>query len=94
VAVEQRLKSAFSFQARSFGQDVTLSEVIAVIQGTPGVIAVDVDKLYRFDREDSAAVLNDRLIASAPQPGADATVSAAELLMIDPNQKVELGVMQ
>lgn len=93
VAVEQRLKSAFSFQARSFGQDVTLSEVIAVIQGTPGVIAVDVDKLYRFDREDSAAVLNDRLIASAPQPGADATVSAAELLMIDPNQKVELGVM-
>lgn len=91
VAVEQRLKSAFSFQARSFGQDVTLSEVIAVMQGTPGVIAVDVDKLYRVDL---ATDLNDRLIASAPRPGADATVSAAELLMIDPNQKVELGVMQ
>lgn len=95
AAVEQRLRSAFSFQARFFGQDATLSEAIAVMQATPGVIAVDVNKFFRVDQQPGPnEPLADRLIASAPAPGEDASVNAAELLTIDPKQKVELGVMQ
>ncbi len=45
--VEGVLRSHFSFDVRQFGQPVMLSEVIAVIQAVPGVIAVDVDRLYR-----------------------------------------------
>jgi predicted phage baseplate assembly protein len=44
--IETALRSAFSFNAREFGQPVTLSEVIAVIQNVKGVVAVDIDRLY------------------------------------------------
>ena len=39
------LLQAFSFQARDFGQPVTAAEVITVIQGGTGVVAVDLDAL-------------------------------------------------
>jgi len=49
VAVEGALRSAFSFEARSFGQDVALSEVMATIQAVPGVTAVDIGQFFRTD---------------------------------------------
>jgi len=49
AGVEQALREQFSFAARQFGQQVALSEVVAVMQSVTGVIAVDLDKLYRFD---------------------------------------------
>jgi hypothetical protein len=49
AAVEQALRSHFSFEARSFGQPVMLSEVIAVMHTAPGVVAVDLDKFERTD---------------------------------------------
>ena len=49
AAVELALRTQFSFAARAFGQPVMLSEVIAVVQAVPGVVAVTVDKLYRTD---------------------------------------------
>src|SRR5581483_4641431 len=63
AAVEQALRDEFSFAARSFGQPVRLSEVIAAIQAVPGVIAVDVDKLYRSG---GAPSLQQRLLAQLP----------------------------
>jgi hypothetical protein len=48
-AVKKNLIEKFSFEMRFFGQSVTLSEVIAVIQEVKGVISVDVDELYRTD---------------------------------------------
>ena len=48
AAVEQALRDGnFLSLRRDFGQPVTLSEVIAAMQAVAGVIAVDVDKLYR-----------------------------------------------
>jgi phage-related baseplate assembly protein len=91
VAVEQALRSHFSFDTRDFGQPVTLSEVMAVIQAVPGVQAVDVDKLYRYGQE---AKLNPILAAAVPQAGTHATVSAAELLTLDPGPLDDLGVIQ
>lgn len=49
AAVEKALRSAFSFDARAFGQPVTQSEVIAIMQAVAGVVAVDLYKLYRSD---------------------------------------------
>ena len=47
AAVEKALRDSFSFAARAFGQPVTQSEVIATMQAVPGVVAVDLYKLYR-----------------------------------------------
>ena len=81
-AVKSALSSSFSFDARSFGQPVTLSEVVSVIQNVKGVVYVDVDKLHRGDKP---ATPETYLPASAPQPGDIASqAAAAELLIIDP----------
>jgi hypothetical protein len=44
--IKSSLVTAFSFEKRSFGQEVTADEVITEIQNVPGVIYTDLDKLY------------------------------------------------
>ncbi|HWT00748.1 MAG TPA: putative baseplate assembly protein [Pyrinomonadaceae bacterium] len=80
--VESRLRQKFSFDAREFGQPVTLSEVIAVVQGAAGVVAVDVDELYRTDEAVTPA-LHARLPAAQPLAGTG-KVFAAEMLTLEP----------
>ena len=46
AAVEAALRLHFAFDARSFGQPVLQSDVIAVAHSVPGVVAVDLDFLY------------------------------------------------
>jgi predicted phage baseplate assembly protein len=87
--VKLQLLARFSFEHRDLGQPVTKSEIIALIQSTIGVLAVDLNYLYRVGDNQ---ILNDRLIAKFPQPGADGKVTAAELLTLDPNL-LNLGVM-
>lgn len=45
--VRRSVLARFSFNARSFGQDVYLSEVMAAIQSVPGVMAAEVSQLYK-----------------------------------------------
>ena len=90
AGVEQALRDDFAFAARSFGQPVQLSEVIAAIQAVPGVIAVDVDKLYRSG---SASILQQRLLAELPVLSLNGQLSAAELLTLDAAPLDQLGVM-
>jgi predicted phage baseplate assembly protein len=82
--VSARLREHFSFGAREFGQPVTQSEVIAVIQGTAGVVAVDVDELYRTDEAVTPA-LHARLPAAQPLAGTE-EMAAAELLTLEPGE--------
>lgn len=91
AAVEQVLRSAFSFDARSFGQAVYLSEVIELVQSVPGVVAVDVTRLYRPDK--MAPGVEQRLLAALPEPSPNGTVLPAELLMLDDSPLDALGVM-
>lgn len=94
AAAEAALRAAFSFEVREFGQPVAKSEVIAAIQKTPGVRAVDLNELFRIDataEQLAAGKLFDRLTAQAPRAGTDVTVGA-ELLLLDP-RPVQLGVM-
>jgi hypothetical protein len=88
--VELALRDGFSFARREFAQPVMLSEVIAAMQPVAGVIAVDVDKLYRSDK---AATLEQRLLAEAPETPASGELQAAELLTLDAAPLDQLGVM-
>ena len=45
-AAANAVKAAFSFDQREFGQGVHQSEVVGVLQGVPGVIATELDRLY------------------------------------------------
>jgi predicted phage baseplate assembly protein len=84
AAVEAALRGRFSFEARSFGQPVALSEVVAVMQNVEGVVAVDVRRLYRDDKE--GALLNTVVTAELPPPGTGvARVRPAELLTLHPD---------
>lgn len=83
------LRSAFSFQERGFGQSVEMSEVIALIQGIAGVVAVDLNSLYRSGQ---AVKLKTRLEAELPNGNDPTSLGAAELLTLDP-APVELEAM-
>jgi predicted phage baseplate assembly protein len=90
--IEQRLREHFSFEARSFGQPVHFSEVVAIMQQVPGVQAVTIKTLYRTDTDaDQEAGLTAPLESSRPHPGVD-TGFAAELLTLDP-RPIELEVL-
>jgi predicted phage baseplate assembly protein len=45
AAAEAALREAFSFERRALGRDVGLGEVVAILQSTRGVMAVDLDRL-------------------------------------------------
>ncbi len=79
-AVRAALSARFAFDARSFGQTVSRSEVLSVIQHVEGVVAVDLDSLYRGDE----AVLALELVPFSPGPGQRIEdARPAELLTLD-----------
>lgn len=89
---KSQLREAFSFTERNFGQPVMLSEVIAVMQDVPGVIAVDIDRLYRPDESESIPP-STRLNAVLPEK--DSTTDellGAEQLVLDSAPLTDLGV--
>jgi len=79
------LISAFGFAARNFGQAVTAAEVVTVLQGTDGVVAVDLDQLYQATDPDGPAQTTPPAVLPA-QParlGTAQEVLPAELLLIN-----------
>jgi hypothetical protein len=88
-AVKAALTSAFSFDARAFGQLVALSEVIEVIQSQTGVVAVDVTRLHLAGDN---AVRNPYVPAESPRPGGSPTQAGAQLLTLDPASLDDLEV--
>jgi predicted phage baseplate assembly protein len=78
------LSAAFGFDQRQFGEGVAQSEVVAVIQQVPGVIAVEITAFYNANLGPAPGALPSVLRASAPVPGSGGTLTPAELLVIDP----------
>ncbi len=82
AGVRLALQAAFAFSARTFAQPVTAAEVISVIQRAAGVVAADLEQLYRLDGLPGpstiieAAQVHWEAQEEAPQP--------AELLLINP----------
>jgi len=88
--VWQSLSTSFSFQQRQLGQGVAQSEIIAVIQQIPGVIAVE---LTIFNRQGAPtpATLPAVLLAASPVAGQQGTPAGAELLLLDTASQGNLG---
>jgi hypothetical protein len=65
--VRTAVESAFSFEAREFGQAVDLSDIVKVIHAVDGVISVDVDELHREMDQDPNHHRQERLAARMPE---------------------------
>ena len=81
-AVEARLREAFGFDARNFGQGVSVDEVSAVAHAVAGVAAVHVAELHRTDTP--SPVFVPRIFAALPIASLTVLPLAAELLTLDP----------
>ena len=80
ASAEKALQNTFSFEKRSFNQAVTSSEVMAAIQQTEAIVAVDLDELNFTSKRDD---LYDRL----PKTMSDwevTRVKPAKLLTVNP----------
>ena len=77
AAVEAALRARFSFETRALGQPVQRSEVIAVAQAVRGVIAVDLDFLYRGTQSCPVRLLAARMHVAAGQAVADEILTLA-----------------
>ena len=93
-AVETALRDHFSFDTRELGQPVQQSDVIATTQAVPGVVAVDLTRLYGGTQPPQQTVvsLQVRLLASRLRVE-NGVALPAELLTLDPAPFDELGVM-
>ena len=80
-AIEAALRQTFSFQARTFGQPVFQSEVVAAIQDVPGVVDVVV---AIFSSSDPTETPQQQLAATVPQAGSRGNITPAQLLTLDP----------
>jgi predicted phage baseplate assembly protein len=92
AAVEAALRSSFSFDPRDFGQPVNLSDVVAVMQAVPDVVAVDLDELARTDGIGGDGLAGPLPVA-LPQVGRFGRLFAAELLVLDPRPVDLKGVL-
>jgi hypothetical protein len=93
AAVTDALHAAFDFAPREFGQAVAESEVIAVVQAVPGVVAADLDALYRTAPPNDDATLHPRLPALGPRRDAANHLLGAEVLVLEPGPITVLGLM-
>jgi len=85
------LSAAFDFQARQLGQGVTQSEIITIIQQTPGVLAVELNAFNRRG-EVGQSPLPAVIQAASPQIGQNLQPRAAEMLLLDPASRANIGV--
>lgn len=94
VAVEAALRAHFSFDARELGAPVQQSDVIATAQAVPGVIAVDLTRLYGGTRPilQTMPAVHVRLLASRLRVEAG-IAKPAELLTLNPAPFDQLEVM-
>jgi hypothetical protein len=92
-AVEAALRAAFSFEARGFAQPVALSAVAAKAHEVAGVLAVDIDKLYRTAPPQADAIAHPLLAAQPGRLSAIGELLPAEILTLSPDPLDQLEAM-
>ncbi|AGC48179.1 hypothetical protein MYSTI_06906 [Myxococcus stipitatus DSM 14675] len=86
AAARAALFGAFDFSHRRFGQGVTPAEVVTVLQAVEGVLAVDLDKLYRTDLTLAAQAAPPQLLIEASGPVTSGGLrTKADLLLVSRN---------
>ncbi|MEO5658421.1 MAG: putative baseplate assembly protein [Polaromonas sp.] len=84
AAVETALRRHYSFEARGLSQPVQKSEVIAVAQAVPGVVAVDIMRLYGGTQPASQTLVSEQMRLLASRMRVQSGVARpAELLTLD-----------
>jgi predicted phage baseplate assembly protein len=85
-AARAALAADFAFAPRAFGQPVTTSEVVSLIQGVAGVVFVDLEELRRFDVTTPLLPPGGSLLASGVKWGETEAEpgTLAQLLLINP----------
>lgn len=88
TAVQTALRERFSYEAREFGQGVAFSEVIAVIQGVPGVNSADLNRIKKRTFGPRGVIpenfLGGYVPAHLPRDGVSLpSARPAELLLLD-----------
>lgn len=93
AALEAHLRRAFAFEARDFGEMLSLAEIAAAAHQVPGVLAVDVDQLYRTAAPQTTRIAHARLVSQAGRTGPGATLLPAEILTLHPDPLDKLEVI-
>ncbi len=91
-AVRGALVAAFSFNARSLGEQVSADGIYAVIHTVEHVVAADIAELYAMDWGIHWPQSGTRLLAAMSTVQSDGSVSAAELLTLD-RDALQLSIM-
>jgi hypothetical protein len=78
IQAEAALLDAFSFDRRELEQPLYASDVLHVLQGVPGVVAVDLDALHRAD----APPALEPLLTAQPARFAGGQVLPSQLLLL------------
>lgn len=84
--VWQNVSAAFAFDQRQLAQNVVASEIIEIIQQTPGVVAVQLQALNPSGSAGSS-VVPAMLCAAGPRPP-----QGAQMLLLDPQTQGNIGV--
>jgi predicted phage baseplate assembly protein len=83
--VSAALTTAFSFANRTFAQFVTAAEILGLIQGIPGVIAVDLTQLYlTSDATGPSQTEPLPFLPSLPARFEKGAIQPAQLLLLNP----------
>ncbi|HJP66968.1 MAG TPA: putative baseplate assembly protein [Actinomycetota bacterium] len=93
--VKTRLRDEFAFERRAFGQRVLASEVLATIQGVPGVEATDLEELYAIDDSGNPVLppVAAALAAHRATPSGGDVAPAELLLLAEGEAGITLEVM-
>lgn len=91
--VEVALRDAFSFDRRDFAQAVALSDIAARAHEVGGVVAVDIDRLYRETTPQDNPTDHRLLVSQAGRRGSDGSLLPAEILTLSPEPFDLLEVM-
>jgi hypothetical protein len=83
AGVEAALRAAFDIKARSFEPGITASQIIACAQEVAGVVALDLEHLYRVTAPAQTPGLHQRLLAQPASVDAQGVLLGAEILALD-----------
>jgi hypothetical protein len=88
AAASEAMTRAFAFDQRGFGQDVSAAEVVALLQGVPGVDAVDLDGLKKVDpSDDGIPVQVTALLTAEEAHWSGSRIAPGQLLLLDPSPR-------
>jgi hypothetical protein len=90
AAARRALLEAFAFEQRAFGQGVSAAEVIALLQGVPGVGFVDLDGLDivdNFSTDEIPNTVEALLTAEEARWDSAGGIQPAQLLLLDPSPR-------